>query len=65
MAAAATKNSNPDILDTLAMAQYRNGQKAAAITTQTRAVQLAKKQGANPQNLADMQARLKQFKAGK
>ncbi len=65
MAAAATKNSNPDILDTLAMAQYRNGQKAAAIATQTRAVQLAKKQGANPQNLADMQARLKQFKAGK
>jgi thiol-disulfide isomerase/thioredoxin len=65
MAASATKNSNPDILDTLAMAQYRNGQKAASIATQTRAVQLAKKQGANPQNLADMQARLKQFKAGK
>lgn len=65
MAATATKNNNADVLDTLALAQYRNGQKAAAVATQTKAVALAKKQGASAQNLAEMESRLRQFKAGK
>jgi len=65
MAASASNNKSPDILDTLALAQYRTGQKAAAVATQTKAVALAKKNGLPAQNLAEMEKRLRQFRSGK
>lgn len=65
LAATASKNNDPDVLDTLALAQYRNGQKAVAIKTQTRALALARKRGTPAQSLTEMEQRLKQFRSGK
>lgn len=64
LAAAASKD-DPNVLDTLALAQYRSGQKAAAIATQKRAIELAKRKGVDAQNLKEMEGRLRQFQSGK
>jgi len=65
MAANASNNADPDILDTLALAQYRQGQKAVAVKTQTRAVALARKLNRPAQSIEEMQGRLKQFQQGR
>jgi thiol-disulfide isomerase/thioredoxin len=62
MAAAASKHKDPDILDTLAMAQFRAGKTAVAAKTQATAVALAKKAGRPAPIVADMEKRLATFK---
>ena len=39
-ASAATRDANPRILDTLAWAHYRNGDRAAAVATEQKALSL-------------------------
>lgn len=65
MAAAASNNQRPEILDTLALAQYRSGQKAAAVATQQKAVAMAKRQGMDARMVREMEQRLAQFRSGK
>lgn len=65
MAADASKRNDPDILDTLAQAQYKAGDKAGALKTQQTAVAMARKAGRPAENVADMEQRLAKFKKGK
>ncbi len=64
MAAKASNNKDPDILDTLAMAQFKVGQRQLATKTQTTAVALAKKAGRPAASIAEMEQRLARFKKG-
>lgn len=66
-ASALSKDQDAFTLDTLALAQYKNGQVSQAIATQTKAVALATKMGAKvpPATMSEMKARLAQFKAKK
>jgi thiol-disulfide isomerase/thioredoxin len=56
-----TQNSEPMFLDTLAMAQYRNGMKADAIATVKKAIALLEKDGSDPELLKELRDRLKKF----
>jgi len=64
MAADASKRKDPDILDTLAVAQYKTGARAVATKTQQAAVALAKKMGRPAPSIAEMEQRLKKFQRG-
>ncbi len=64
MAAKASDNKDPDILDTLAMAQFKAGNARLATTTQTAAVALAKKLGRPAASVTEMEQRLARFKKG-
>jgi thiol-disulfide isomerase/thioredoxin len=60
-----TKGEDPMLLDTLALAQYRNGMKTEAIATQKKAIALLEKDPeADPDLLAELKARLKKFEGG-
>lgn len=61
MASAASKNGDPDILDTLAMAQFRSGKRALAVQTEKKALTLARQMGRPDQVIADMEKRLAGF----
>ncbi|GIV03372.1 MAG: hypothetical protein D6724_10345 [Armatimonadetes bacterium] len=56
-----TQNSDPLFLDTLAMAQYRNGMKAEAIATLKKAIGILEKDGSDPDLLDELRGRLKKF----
>ena len=58
----ATKGENPSILDTYALALFKNGKKAKALKVEEKAVELAKKDGRDPQMTADLEKRLKMFR---
>ncbi|MFZ4574295.1 MAG: redoxin family protein [Phycisphaerales bacterium] len=65
-AAELTKNLNAEVLDTLAFAEFKRGKVAEAIELQERACRLyADEVGNDPAQLAEMQGRLKRFKAAK
>lgn len=57
-----TKETDGMMMDTLALAYYRTGDKAKAISTQEKALAILKKEGADPEIIADLEARLKMFK---
>lgn len=63
-AAQVSKNGDPMILDTLAVAYFKSGNKAQAISTQTQAVALLKKPGASypPEMAKELEAKLKEWK---
>lgn len=64
-AAELTKNEDPMVLDTLALAQFRNGKKAEAIETQKKAIALLEKDPeADPELLQELKDRLKKFQGG-
>jgi len=64
-AAELTKNEDPMVLDTLALAQFRNGMKAEAIATQKKAIALLEKDPeADPDLLEELRGRLKKFEGG-
>jgi len=58
----ATKGENPSVLDTHALALFRNGEKKKALELGTKAVQLAKAQNVDERILNDMTKRLEMFK---
>jgi thiol-disulfide isomerase/thioredoxin len=64
MAATASKRNDPDILDTLAMAQFKAGSKALAAKTQATAVALARKAGKPAGQITQMEQSLKRFQKG-
>ncbi len=57
------EGKDPDILDTLALAQFRNGQREQAVETQTRALQLLPppEPGRRDGGREEMETRLKEF----
>lgn len=65
-AAKASKYENGMILDTLALAYFKNKDKKKAIEWQTKAVALAEKDASVPEEMkAEMKARLEEFKKAK
>jgi thiol-disulfide isomerase/thioredoxin len=59
----ATKGEDPMILDTYALALFENDQKAEAVKTQLKAVELAKKNHSDQKELiAELKGRLERFK---
>ena len=59
-----TKNEEPNILDTLALCYFKSGMKDKAVSTQTKAVELLKKGGADADTIAEFEERLKSYQAG-
>lgn len=62
LAVEASEGKDPDILDTLGLAQFRAGQTADAVATQTKAVDLAVQLKRPEETIKDLKARLEQFK---
>ena len=61
----ASKGEDAIVLDTFALALFENGRKAEAVTYQKKALELAEKEGAPAQALAEIRGRLERFeKAG-
>ncbi|RMF80417.1 MAG: hypothetical protein D6744_08280 [Planctomycetota bacterium] len=63
MANKQTKGENPDILDTLALAQFESGQKAKAIETQRLAIKLATEAGASDDAIKEFKERLARYES--
>lgn len=60
-ASALTKDEDPMILDTLATCYFKAGDKANAIKTERKAIELFKKSGGDADTLKEFEARLKEF----
>ncbi|MBS1721297.1 MAG: redoxin family protein [Armatimonadetes bacterium] len=59
-----TKGENAMVLDTYALALWKNGMKAEALAAQTKAVDLAKKMKGQEELVKDLQSRLDMYKKG-